>query len=381
MTSKKTYGVGIIGAGFMGHAHSYNYLTMPLFYDGLEFLPKLVGICDVDPRKASALREECGFQFATDDYRDLLGREDIHVVDVSTPTLFHHRQIMDAIAAGKHVYADKPLCTTVAEAGEIVPAAERADIVNMVAYHYRFNPAMLKAKALIDEGFLGRPISFRVEYYHSSNLDPGKPMGWKQDKAMGGGGVLIEMACHVLDLVYHLLGRFASIRMDSLILYPERPGPDGRAVTVAGEDHVLLGVTMAGATMGTIEVSKIMAGTNDDLTIAIYGTEGAIRFDMMNPNRLWVYKVQDAAASLRGDTGFTALETINKDPESASKFPGPRFPIGWLRAHVGCQYHFMRSVHHGTPAAPSFRDGAYIQEVIEGIYQSDGGMYTPPQMQ
>ena len=379
MTGKKTYGVGIIGAGFMGHAHSYNYLTMPLFYDGLPFMPKLVGICDVDLEKASALCEECGFEFATDNHRDLLGREDIHVVDVSTPTLFHCRQIMDAIEAGKHIHADKPLCATVAEANDIVPAAERAGIVNMVAYHYRFNPAMMKAKTLIAEGFLGRPISFRVEYYHSSNLDRNKPMGWKQDKAMGGGGVLIEMACHVLDLIYYLLGRYAAIRMESLILYPERPGPDGTTVTVSAEDHVLLGASMKNGAIGTIEVSKIMAGTNDDLTVALYGTKGAIRFDMMNPNCLYVYEVEDGAASLRGDSGFKALETINKDPESRSKFPGPRFPIGWLRAHVAGEYYFMRSVHDGIQATPSFRDGAYIQEVIEGIYRNERRTYTAPE--
>ena len=136
-----------------------------------------------------------------------------------------------------------------------------------------------------------------MTYYHSSNLDPNQPMGWKQDKAMGGGGVLIEMACHALDLVYHFFGEFDQVRMNSLVLYPVRPGPDGKPLPVEAEDHVLLTVRMKNGMIGTVEVSKVMAGTNDDLDYELYGTAGAIRYQMMNPNFLHVY---DAAEPGRG---------------------------------------------------------------------------------
>ena len=109
---KKTLGIGIIGAGFMGHTHTYNYLNMPLFYDDLPVKIKLVGICDSDWNKAERLKDTFGFQCATDRYEDLMAREDIDIIDVSTPTKFHCQQILAALAAGKHVYADKPLCAT-----------------------------------------------------------------------------------------------------------------------------------------------------------------------------------------------------------------------------------------------------------------------------
>ena len=215
---KKEIGVGIIGAGFMGHTHTYNYLNLPLFYPDLPIRIKLVGICDAELDKAKTLKDNFGFRFATDRYTDLLDRKDITVVDVSTPTKFHCEQILDALAAGKHVYADKPLCADIEEAERIVAAAEKTGRVNQVAYHYRFFPAVMKTRMLLEEDFLGRPISFRMTYFHSSNLDPAKPLGWKQDKNMGGGGVLIEMACHVLDLLYHFFGEFENILMNSIIL-------------------------------------------------------------------------------------------------------------------------------------------------------------------
>ena len=222
------FGVGIIGAGFMGHTHAYNYLNMPFFYDDLPFSTRLIGICDSDISKAQRMKDAFGFQFAAERYEDLIAREDIDIIDVSTPTKFHCEQITSALAAGKHVYADKPLCATVEEVDAVLAAATRSDRVKQVAYHYRFFPATLKTRELIESGFSGRAISFRMTYYHSSNLDPNKPMGWKQDKTMGGGGVLIEMACHALDLICHFFGQFENVRMNSVILYPQRPGPHGK---------------------------------------------------------------------------------------------------------------------------------------------------------
>lgn len=367
--SQRVLGVGIVGAGFMGHTHAYNYQTMPLFYDDQPFSTRLLGICDSDLSKARELQEAFGFEFATDNYEDLILRDDIELIDVCTPTVFHCEQLIGAFEAKKHVYVDKPLCATLSEADRVLTAAERAGIVSHVGYHYRFYPAMIKAKRLIADGFLGRPISFRVTYYHSSNLDPNKPMGWKQDKAMGGGGVLIEMACHVLDLVFHFFGEYKAVHMDSLILYPKRPCADGTLVTVEGEDHVLLNIRMKNGMIGTAEVSKVMAGNNDDLNFELYGTQGAIRYEMMNPNFLWAYDARDDAGSLDGNSGFKAIETINKYPESRSKFPGPRFPIGWMRGHVASQHHFVQCVNRGEQGSPSLKEAVYIQRITEEIYK------------
>jgi len=369
--SRKEYGVGIVGAGFMGRTHTYNYLTMPLFYDDRPFKTRLVGICDADLSKARELQEAFGFEFATDKYEDLLARKDVHLLDICTPTLYHCEQIVGALEAKKHVYVDKPLCATVDEAKRVLAVAEKAGAIGQVAYHYRFYPAMMKAKRLLADGFLGRPVSFRMTFYHSSNLDPNKPMGWKQDKAMGGGGVLIEMACHVLDLIFHFFGEYETARMESLILYPERPRADGARVKVEAEDHVLLTIRMKNGALGTAEVSKVVAGTNDDFNFELYGARGAIRYEMMNPNFLRVYDARDNARDLDGNSGFKAVETVNKFPGSKANFPGPRFPIGWIRGHVASQRNFVRCVHEGEAASPSLADAAYIQEITQRIYDDE----------
>jgi predicted dehydrogenase len=362
----KVYGVGIIGAGFMGRTHTYNYLNMPFFYDGLPFRIKLVGICNRTLSKAEALRDAFGYEFATSDYRDLLERDDIHVTDVCTPNNVHREQIVESLNAGKHVYADKPLCITDEEADEIVRAHEKSGLTAQMAFHNRFYPWSKKIKSLMDGNFCGKVISFRATYYHSSNIKTKKFRGWKQDRELAGGGTLVDMGSHALDLIYCFLGGYEQLSMNSLILWPERPDEQGNMVHVESEDHILLNVKMRNGALGTIEVSKIIAGSNDDLCLEIYGTDGAIRFSSMDQNYVYAYDNRNPETQ-----GFRALETMNKDPDSKSNFPGPRFDIGWLRGHLGSQYNFMKCVHEGAPASPSLADGAYIQKIMNRLYGVD----------
>jgi predicted dehydrogenase len=364
----KTYGIGIIGAGFMGKTHTYNYINMPLFYDDLPFKIKLVGICNRTLSKAERLKEDFGYEFATSDYTDLLNRKDIDIIDVCTPNHLHHEQITAALRAGKHVYADKPLCITDDEAEDIVRVAEQAGVIHQMAFHYRFYPWSFRIKKLIDDGFFGKIISFRITYYHSSNIKTKKFRGWKQDVKLAGGGTLVDMGSHVLDLLYNYLGEFDRLSLSSMILHPERPDDNGRLVKIESEDHVLINSKMKNGAFGTMEISKIIAGSNDDLGIEIYGTEGALKFQSMDPNHVYVYDMRDEEEPLGGMRGYKALETMNKDPESKGNFPGPRFPIGWLRGHVACHYYFLKCVHENKPAIPSLRDGAYIQKVMNRLY-------------
>jgi len=302
----KTYGVGIIGAGFMGKTHTYNYVNIPLFYDNLPFKINLVGICNRTLSKAERLKEEFGYKFATDNYHDLLERKDIHIIDVCTPNNVHYQQIMDALEAGKHVYAEKPLCITDQQAEEIVKLAGKAGVINQVTFHNRFYPAVKKMKMLVDEGFLGKPLFFRTSYYHSSNLNPKKSRGWRQDLASSGGGVLYDMGSHVLDLIYHLLGEYEKLSMQSTILYPERADEKGSMQEVKTEDHILINAKMKNGTSGTIEVSKIIVGSNDDMDVELYGTEGAIRFNLMNPSFLYIYDAREKGEPVGGIRGYKA---------------------------------------------------------------------------
>jgi predicted dehydrogenase len=374
---KKEYGIGIIGAGFMGKTHTYNYVNIPLFYDDLPFKTKLVGICNRTLSKAERLRDDFGYEFATSDYMDLIERDDIDIIDVCTPNNLHRDQIIAALNAGKHVYADKPLCITDEEADEIVHAHERSGKIGQMAFHNRFYPWSKKIQSLVSEDFFGKIISFRATYYHSSNIKTKKFRGWKQDKVQAGGGTLVDMGSHALDLIYSFLGEYEQLSMDSVILWAERPDDEGNMVTVDSEDHILLNARMKSGAIGTIEVSKVIAGSNDDLCLEIYGTDGALKFNSMDQNYVYVYDNRDPDGSIRPDApvggmkGYRALETMNKDPESKSNFPGPRFDIGWLRGHMGSQYNFLKCVHENTAAVPSLKDGAYLQKIMNRLYEVD----------
>ena len=146
------------------------------------------------------------------------------------------------------------------------------------------------------------------------------------------------------------------------------------ANVLSREDHVLLTIKMKNGMLGTTEVSKVMVGTNEDLNFEIYGTEGAMKLEMMQPDFLWIYDRRDVCQTLGGTGGDKVLETINKYSESLSNCPGPRFPIGWLRGHVGCQYNFVKCIHQNTPASPSLKEAAYIQKVIETIYSGQDNL-------
>ena len=241
-----------------------------------------------------------------------------------------------------------------------------------MAFHIRFYPAVRKIKSLVDEGFLGDLVGFHCFYYHASNLNPKLSRGWRQDAAQAGGGVLYDMGSHALDLIFHLFGEYERASMQSVTLFPERADDTGRMVKVDTEDHVVVNARLRNGAIGTIEASKIILGSNDDLDLDLYGTRGAIRFNLMNPGFVRIYDSRDEASPIGGRRGYKELEALNKDPDSRSNFPGPRFNVGWLRGHVASAHNFVRCVHEAKPASPSIRDGAYIQKLMNALYRTEG---------
>lgn len=367
----KEIGIGIVGFGFMGKTHTYGYKTIPLYYDRLPYRIRLVGVCDAVPEVAEYAREMLGFEFATTNPDDIIARDDIQVVDVCTPNVFHKDVVLKALKAGKHVYCDKPLAASYAETKEITDVLADFSSVTQMALQYRFFPVSMRAKELIDEGRIGTPLSFRVQYLHSGSVDPTKPLGWKQDKKMGGGGVLFDLGSHALDLSYYLLGEFRDIYAKTKVLYPRRPDRTGKMVDVDADDIAIMLVNMRNGALGTIEASKIATGTNDEMRVDIHGDKGALRFNLMEPNYLEFYDNSRPDMPLGGEKGYTRIECCQRFYSPGGSFPSSKFSIGWIRAHVHSLYNFLECVHAGRPASPSFLDGAYIQHVMDLAYKSD----------
>ena len=182
--------------------------------------------------------------------------------------------LLKALKAGKNIYCDKPLVTSEQETQELLQQLQGTNVITQVAFQYRFFPATLRAKQLIEEGRLGKILSFRISYLHSGSVDPNKPIGWKQDKSIGGGGVLFDMGSHALDLIDYLLGEYDSIFAQTETVYSRRPDRSGNMVNIEAEDLVLMIAKMKNGGVGTIEASKIATGTSDELRFEIHGDRG-----------------------------------------------------------------------------------------------------------
>lgn len=371
MQKEKELGVGIVGWGFIGKVHTYGYINLPLFYQPPPAQIHLVGVCTAHRETAEAARKRGGFQYATTSYKELLEREGIDVINCCTPNYLHKDLLIDALRAGKHIYCDKPLAMNLEEAREILKAAEQSNSVHQMTFEYRFIPAIMRAKKLVADGFLGKVFSFRGFYLHSGYIDPSRPMSWRLDKKQAGGGALFDLGSHILDLVRYLLGEYRAVFATTCTFIKERPLPDEstKKAKVEVDDISFLQIKMQSGAVGTVEVSRLATGTNDELRIEIHGSRGAIYFNLMDPNWLWIYDTKDPKQPIGGLRGFKKIETVQRYPEPAS-LPGPKFSIGWMRYHIASQFDFITKIVEKKEARPSFLDGYKVQEVTEAAQVS-----------
>ena len=356
-------GIGVIGWGFMGRAHTFAIKTMPLHY-ALDFEPRLVGVCSRRLEKAEEAARENGFEYATDDYHKLLSDPDIDVVSICTPNDLHERMALDAIAAGKNVYIDKPLSINGESARRIADAARERGVYAQMALNNRCFPATMMAHDLVTSGKLGRPTSFTCEYLHSGSVDPNRPIGWKQSADAVGGGVLLDLGSHALDLMIWMLGKVDKISCLTQTLYADRPTAGGGRTSALGEDRALMMLQFKNGAVGSVDASKIATGTDDELNFNIYLTGGAVRYSSLTGDYLDVYDVAG------GMGGFTRVHCGGRYPAPGGSFVPAKNSVGWIRSHVHSYYNFLDSIAHGRACSPSLDEGAYLQEIMDKAYLS-----------
>jgi len=366
----KTMRVGIIGFGFIGKVHAYGYLNLPLFYDPLPLAAKIARVCtssDETARKAAAV---VGAEGVTD-YRRITESPDIDIVHICSPNHLHKDALLSAMAHGKHIYCDKPLTATWDEAAEVEAASASYRATSQMTLQCRFFPATMRARQLVEAGFLGQPLEFRAAFLHAGNADPQALLKWKLSAASGG-GVIADLGTHVMDLVHWLLGDFARLSAVTKIAYPTRPSAadPSRQVPVDAEDSVKMLVAMRNGAVGVIEATKLATGAEDEVRLEVHGSRGAIRFNMMNPHHLDVYDAGAPDRPLGGFRGWTAVDTGQRYGARATGFPSPKCSIGWIRSHMACLANFLQAVAEGRPGDPGLRQGIFLQRLIERVRQS-----------
>jgi len=361
----ETMNVGFIGFGFIGKVHAYGYINLPMHYQPLPFRPVLSHVCTSRLETAQAGAKTIGAPHAVSDYREITENPDIGIVHICTPNHLHKDALLSAMANGKHIYCDKPLTATLAEAEEIGNALPSYRGTAQMTLQNRFFPATMRAKQLIDAGFLGKVLEYRCCYLHAGNADPRAPLKWKLS-AEAGGGVIPDLASHVLDLMHFLLGDFVRLSAATSIAYSERPSPTqpDLMLPVQAEDCVMILARMANGALGHIEATKIATGSEDEVRFEIHGSKGALRFNGMDPHHLEIWNQDSSASPLGGTRGWTRVECGQRYPAPATGFPTPKAATGWMRSHMACLANFLFDVAEGNPGNPGLSQGVVIQKLM-----------------
>lgn len=362
--------VGLIGYGAIGRVHALGYRAIPFHYGLPADSVRIGGVATSNTESAAKAAAEIGCAYATADYRELLARPDIQVVDINVPNYLHEEIVLAAAAAGKHIYCEKPLAVSVAQGKRMVDAAAAAGVLTQMTFNFRFFPALERARQLIDDGFLGRLYSFRGRYLRSSYIDPVKPLSWKLRSETSGAGALYDLGAHIIDLIYSLLGEFGTVQAALETVIRERPlavGGSERA-HVDVDDIALLHLRLRDGTLGVVEASRLATGVTNDLSFELYGEKGSIRFNAADSGFLEVYDVRGESTPIGGRRGITRIESGNRYPGAI--MPDWTMAPGFLRSHSECQAAFLRAVAEGRPSRPTLADGLHIQAVLEAALRS-----------
>ena len=360
-------GVGMIGYGFMGKVHTLAYRSIPIMYDPQPLKVRLVGVATAHEETA-AKAVEAGYEFGTDDWREVVHNDDVHIIHCCTPNKYHKELLLEAIKAGKHIYCDKPLALNLCDAEEILAASRKGKGKYQLTFHNRFFPATLRAKQLIEEGFIGNVFHFRANYFHSGYIDPERPMSWRLNKDIAGGGAVVDLGSHIIDLMRHLLGDYESVYAHTETFIKERPSAEGRQ-KVEVDDFATMQVRLKSGAVGTIETSRFATGSQGDMRFEIYGSKGALRYNMMDGNFLYAYDAGDPGGPIGGLRGYKQIECVQRYPEPSS-VPSGNSPVGWTRAHIHSLHEFLSHIADDGATSPDFEDGLAVQKVMDCIYKS-----------
>ncbi len=358
-------GIGLVGFGNMGKTHAYAVKNLPFFYPGVSFRAAIAGVCVTDPARASDYAAQYDLGTPAASFDQLLALPGVDVIDICTPNNTHYDLICRALEAGKHVLCEKPLCVTPEEARDIARREAQSGLTCGMVFNNRFMAPIMRAKQFIEDGRLGRILSFRISYDHNTSTFADRAPGWKQ-KGDFGGGVLFDLGSHVIDLISYLCGPIDTVEGLSQIAFPRH----GAWETNADEAFYLLAKLRCGA-CGTIVANKLATGACDDLNLEIFGERGSLKYALSSPEWLYFYDNDRPSDPIGGERGFTRIECGGRYPLPGGQFPSPKATVGWLRCHVASMYEFLQCVSENVPFSPSLAEGAYVQEVMRAAVDSD----------
>ena len=376
----KKLNVGLIGAGFMGKAHSLAYVAMPMFFWPAPAIPVRKTIVDVSDSIAAEAAQRFGFEKSTSDWRSVVEDPEIDIIDIATPNHLHAEIAIASAAAGKHIISEKPLARNGDEAKTMYDAVKNAGIVHMVAFNYRRTPAVALAKKYIDEGAIGDILNFRGTYLQDWSADPDGPLSWRFQKSIAGSGSLGDIGTHVVDMARFLCGEITQVNTQLKTWVKTRPlqagGVDKLGAStkdstaprgeVDVDDEVLSLLEFQNGAIGSLEATRNAHGRNNFLTFEIHGTLGSIYFNYERRDELQVAFASDQADR----KGFRTVYTGPAHPYGEGLWPIPALGIGYGETKIIETYDFVKAIMEGGEVSPNFKDGYQINLIADAMAAS-----------
>ena len=369
--------VGMIGYGFMGRAHSNAYRRVNQFFQ-LDRCPVLKACCGRQEEQVRAFADNWGYASCETDWRRLVARPDIDLIDIATPNNTHHEIALAAAAAGKMVLCEKPLAINVAEAEAMCGAVEKAGVANMVWFNYRRVPAIALAKQLIDEGRVGHPFHYRATYLQDWTIAADVPQGgaalWRLDAAVAGSGVTGDLLAHSIDTAEWLNGPIGQVTARTETFIKERVHQEtGEKQPVGIDDACMFLAVFENGSMGTFESTRYARGRKNYNTCEINGETGSLFFDLEDPQYLDYFQYADPKTGEKiADhvTGWRKIHVTNFEHPYMDHWWVPGCTIGYEHTFIHALADFLTGLETGAPVQPDFRSAWRTQKVCDAVLAS-----------
>ncbi|MFI6876749.1 MULTISPECIES: Gfo/Idh/MocA family protein [Streptomyces] len=389
--AKPVLGVGMVGYAFMGAAHSQGWRTAGRVFD-LPLTPRLAAVCGRDGRAVRAAADKLGWAAAETDWRALIARDDVDLVDICTPGDSHAEIAVAALEAGKHVLCEKPLANSVEEAEAMTVAAqlaaERGQLA-MTGFNYRRVPAMALARRMVDEGRIGTLRHVRVSYLQDWLVDPSFPLTWRLQKPYAGSGALGDLGAHAVDLAQFLVGEpIAGVSALTETFVRERPLLDGASsgLSAAGggeagfgqvtvDDAALFTARFASGALASFEATRFATGRKNALKVELNGERGSLAFDLERLNELFFHDQTEPGDS----AGFRRILVTEPGHPYLEAWWPPGHGLGYEHTFVHQARDLVHAIAEHTTPAPSFADGLQVQRVLAAVEESaaKNSVFTP----
>jgi len=363
----KNINYSLSGLGGIAKTHLVGLRNLEMLELGLDFKVNFSTLATTHPEEKKELAREIGFDQVAANFDKLLAA-DVDLVDLCTPNFIHAEEILKAAAANKDIYCEKPLALNLAEAEEIMNKIEGKSLKNQIAFVYRFAPAVAQAHALLKNKVIGEVQFAKVEYYHSRYLNPELPISWRLEKESSGGGALVDLGSHMIDLSRFLLDEVESLSAWTKTFVEKRKTAAGNSKKVDVDDWAMLMLNFDSGAKGTLEASRVSPG-NEGFRFHIFGDRGAIQIDSDQIDKVQLFdqtpkEIEVSKEMLAGDQFLNRLLELNS---------GSKLSQGMMvDLHLLSLIFFFESITEGkaNPGVPTFEDGYQTQKVMDYAYQS-----------